>query len=142
MFSGPETHPRMKLSRSCLRLWIQGGCSTKSAVYQKGIASITSLVSKGTEAKWQPLHYMLTHKYGPRELKARVFAGTIQIRRCPQDTRFPEFKEITAFETNSMTKKVSAQCSTDPSKVSWGDFDMLQNLDMKADSLRLTKELG
>ena len=132
---------KIKVARNLLKCWLQGGGSTKSANYQKGFSQVAHKVVKGSESKWQPLHFMITQKYGMRELKARVFAGTIGIRACPQDKRFPEFREYTEYELNEISKKVGTSIQNDPAKVEWSDFQALQNLEIQhGQGLQLTRE--
>ena len=122
---------RNKNSRNLLKVWIQGGLTTNSKIYQESTLRLESKKTKGQSEQWQPLHYMLTHKYGPKELKARVQAGTIAIRQNPRDPRFPEFQEVTEFSSTSFSKTGTLELK--PSKtqaLSWSDFDQLQQLDV------------
>ena len=92
---------RNKNSRNLLKVWLQGGLTTNSKIYQESSLRLESTKTRGQAEQWQPLHYILTHKYGPKELKARVQAGTIAIRQNPEDPRFPEFQEVTEFSSTT-----------------------------------------
>ena len=58
------------------------------------------------EAEWMSLKKALD-VYGPKELKQRVHAGSIQTRSSPSDSRFPEFKVLT--EKDSVTVERTKQ---------------------------------
>ena len=88
---------------SSLKVFLQSGCSTKTAFWRKNITSFKAENIQSHTSNWQPMQFMLT-KYGGRELKARVLAGTIQVRACPADARFPEFKEILDSSTDRTVK--------------------------------------
>ena len=84
------------LSKALLKVWISSGCATKGKVYQTHVAKISNITKRGQLDQWQPLAWMST-KYGTRELKARVVAGSIQVRRNPLDPRFPEFLDQSEY---------------------------------------------
>jgi hypothetical protein len=123
------------MARSLLKVYIQGGCTTKCAPYMNAFGKYENLTSKGSEEKWQPLHYMLNHKYGPKELKARVIAGTIKVRANPRDTRFPEFQEVTDYHRSEDTKSKS-KTVTITEKTTWDDFKCLSDLEVKGQQLQ------
>ena len=115
---------------SLLKIWLQSGQSTKSSLWQDSVFELTSSKALGTTKVWQPLHYMLNHKYGQKELKARVQSGSIQIRANPRDPRFPEFCEISEFERQETQKSGKIQVKPKGQTISWNDFDELQKLDL------------
>ena len=117
-----------KKARILLVSWIQGGCSSKSTPYMEHISKYSTTHTKGNKAQWQPLHFMLNMKYGPRELKARVLAGTIAVRKCPADERFPEFLDVADYETTE-AKKEMAKIVSSTAKCSWSDFKVLAELE-------------
>ena len=86
------------LSKALLKVWISSGCTTKGKVYQTHVAKISNITKRGQLDQWQPLAWMST-KYGTRELKARVVAGSVQVRRNPLDPRFPEFLDQSDTQT-------------------------------------------
>ena len=112
-----------------LKVWLQGGQSTKNSLWQDSLFKIKSIRSHGTTETWQPLHYMLTHKYGKAELKARVEMGTIKIRASPEDARFPEFCEVNNFTEKRTTKSGEINIKPKEQKIEWNDFERLQNLE-------------
>ena len=126
--SGAGKH---KTSRAMLKVFIQAGLTTKSPLYQDAFAKVSTKLSAGTTKKWQPLHYMLQHKYGIRELKARVLAGTIAIRACPDDARFPEFCEVNAWADERSSKETSTTIQSHRMQgASWEDFSALQQVEV------------
>ena len=118
---------------SLLKVWLQGGQSTKNSLWQESFFKIKSIRSHGTKETWQPLHYMLTHKYGKAELKARVEAGTIKIRASPEDARFPEFCEVNNFTEKRTTRSGEIGIKPKDQKIEWNDFERLQNLEVSGD---------
>ena len=45
---------------SLLKVWLQGGQSTKNSLWQESLFKIKSIRSHGTKETWQPLHYTLS----------------------------------------------------------------------------------
>jgi len=124
-----------KKARTLLISWLQGGCSSKSTPYMEHMSKYSTSHAKGLKTKWQPLHYMLQVKYGARELKARVLAGTISVRKNPADERFPEFLDVADYETQE-AKKEMAKMVQNSAKCSWSDFKVLNDLENKNQELR------
>ena len=116
-----------KVARALLKMWIKGGRSTKTTVYEELTAQVAERTSRGTKEEWQPLHYMLQHRYGPRQLKAMVTAGTVSIRKNPRDPRFPEFLDCSDF-THQSTERLRAKMAQVKGRAEWDDFDSLANL--------------
>ena len=120
-----------RVSRALLKVWIQSGATTKNPVCQDAFLNISSKHEKGKTEVWQPLHYMLNHKFGMRELKARVISGSIEIRANPHDHRFPEFCEVTEYSKKSVSKKTSIHIKSKGEAISWNDFDQLQKMELE-----------
>lgn len=121
---------RNRNARSLLKVWLQSGMTTRNSLYQDASLQIQSKREKGETEVWQPLHYMLTHKYGPKELKARVLSGSIAIRANPKDPRFPEFCEVTEYTQRSVAKTGTLNMKTKTQSINWSDFDQLQKLEL------------
>lgn len=118
-----------KNSRTLLKIFVKTGCTTKTDTYQKGLSAVSKIVKKGSSKKWKPLYYLLNTYYGPRELKARVLAGTIAVRPSPRDSRFPEFCLEEDFEKEEI-EKVSSASYKAKVKADWASFKDLQDLDL------------
>ena len=122
------------LSKALLKVWISSGCTRKGKVYQTHVAKIANITKRGQLDQWQPLAWMST-KYGTRELKARVVAGSIQVRRNPLDPRFPEFLDQSEYldcaTTTEKSKNVSAE-----GEAAWSDFESLANIDNKGQKIQ------
>ncbi len=126
---------KVKTSRSLLKVFIQAGLTTKSPLYQDAFAKVSTKLSAGKTKVWQPLHYMLQHKFGLKELKARVLAGTIAIRACPEDSRFPEFCEVSSLADERTSKETSTTIQSHKMQgASWEDFSALQQVELSAGS--------
>ena len=124
-----------KTSRSLLKVFIQSGLTTKSPLYQDAFAKVSTKLSAGQTKVWQPLHYMLQHKFGLKELKARVLAGTIAIRACPDDPRFPEFCEVSNWADERTSKETSTTIQSHKMQgASWEDFTALQQVELSGGS--------
>lgn len=122
-----------------LRVYLQSGCTTKAIPYITMKGAIENRMTVGSAEKWQPLHYMLSHKYGPQELKARVIAGTIKVRACPSDSRFPEFLEITQYKLDE-TNKTKLHSISIQEKSTWDNFSCLANLENEGQQLVFSKQ--
>ncbi len=122
---------KIKTSRSLLKVFIQSGLTTKSPLYQDAFAKVSTKLSTGKTKVWQPLHYMLQHKFGLKELKARVLAGTIAIRACPDDPRFPEFCEVSNWADERTSKETATTIQSHKMQgASWEDFTALQQVEL------------
>ena len=117
-----------KTARNLLKVYIKGGCSTKSEPFQNVMESIKKMKSSGVTTKWKPLHYMLSQMYGVKELKARCLAGTILVRACPDDPRFPEFAEKVDYSKEE-TQRVSGVNYKNKAKADWDSFHSLVKID-------------
>ncbi len=118
-----------KNSRTLLKIFVKTGLTTKSDIYQKSLTAVSKVLKKGSSKKWKPLYYLLNTYYGPRELKARVLAGTIAVRPSPRDSRFPEFCLEEDFEAEEI-EKVSSASYKAKVKADWASFKDLQELDL------------
>ena len=83
----------LQKKRACLRAWMLGQMSCKSSEYIEAQQSMAVSKRHIAEAEWMSLKKALD-VYGPKELKQRVHAGSIQTRSSPSDSRFPEFKVL------------------------------------------------
>ena len=129
--NGPGKIAKVQAS---LRIVVQSGCSTKTTIWKKNVSSFRSETVKEQLSNWQPMQFMLT-KYGQKELKARVLAGTMQVRACPADPRFPEFKEV----VDSSTERSVKVDDTIQEHAGKGNFEGFQFLaDMKNTGQKLT----
>ena len=124
---------KISKSRQLLKIWIQSGGTTRNALYQEAFMDISSSHEKGRTEIWQPLHYMLNHKFGMKELKARVLSGSIAIRANPKDPRFAEFCEETEFVKKSVCRTNTLHVKGKGAEMVWTDFDHLQKMDIEAD---------
>jgi hypothetical protein len=126
---------KVKTSRHLLKVFIQSGLTTKSPLYQDAFAKVSTKLSAGQTKVWQPLHYMLQHKFGLKELKARVLAGTIAIRACPDDPRFPEFCEVSNWADERTSKETATTIQSHKMQgASWEDFTALQQVELSGGS--------
>ena len=57
-----------------------------------------------------------------------MLAGTIAVRKCPADERFPEFLDVADYETTE-AKKEMAKIVSSTAKCSWSDFKVLAELE-------------
>ena len=117
-----------KKANSCLKVYLKTGGNTKDVLFQDLVTKV--YCSKDLEEKtiWQPLNYML-QRYGMKELKARVLAGTIECRKNPHDPRFPEFRELLESSSRKLTHENTTQVKTSR-KASSKDFYALANMNM------------
>ena len=127
-----------KIARDLLKIWVKSGCNSKAATYQKNITSIASSTKRGTSDMWQPLHYMLNHRYGPKQLKAMVASHAILVRRNPRDPRFPEFLDTTDY-MNSSTEQSKVRAATIKDKALWEDFEMLTKMENTGQQIQFLK---
>lgn len=118
-----------KNCRTLLKIFVKSGLTTKSDYWQKSLTAVSKVVKKGSSRKRKPLFYLLNTYYGPRELKARVLAGTIAVRPSPRDSRFPEFCLEEDFEAEEI-EKVSSASYKAKVKADWASFKELQELDL------------
>lgn len=130
---GGRTH-----ANKLLRVYRQSGCTTKAVPYQTMRGAIEERSTLGSSEKWQPLHYMLSHKYGPQELKARVIAGTIKVRPCSSDNRFSEFLEVTDYSRDE-TRKVKTKTISIQDKTTWDSFSCLAQMENTGQRLVFSK---
>jgi hypothetical protein len=123
-----------KMSKTMLKIWISGGCTTKGQVYQNHLTKISDTEHKGSKAIWQPLQMMIT-KYGVPELKARVDSGSIKVRRNEGDPRFPEFLDVSQYSDSRTTTEKSKDIQA-KGKADWSDFNCLANIANKRQRLQ------
>ncbi len=93
-----------KKAQCLLKVWLKCGGDCKDALWSQAHTQLTRTSSSSQQASWRPLQYMLTYM-GPKELKARVTAGTVLMRASPSDQRFPEFQEVTHSTTETTSKE-------------------------------------
>ena len=79
-------------SRQGLKVFLKSG-TTKSAEHRSLMASLSNKVTNSVEEEWLSLAEAQA-KWGRKELGARILTGTILVRHCPDDPRFPEFKAV------------------------------------------------
>lgn len=93
--------------RKLLYGWAQSD-QTCGEQYRKYMHQISLVKSSGVKEKWLTTAQAVS-TWGKDELWARVKAGTISARKCPQDPRFYEFKNVqqVAKTEASHTKKTS-----------------------------------
>ena len=121
-----------KKANACLKVYLKTGGNTKDAMFQDLVTKVYGTKSMEEKAAWQPLNYMLT-RYGMKELKARVLAGTIECRKNPHDPRFPEFRELLETEARSIVHENSSQVKSSR-KAGASEFLALAN--MKFDEMQ------
>ena len=92
-------------SRQSLKVFIKTG-STKSAEHRSLMASLTNTTTHSYEQEWLSPNEALS-KWGKRELQARVLAGTITCRNCPDDPRFPEFRAVKEKKEDKIIDRTS-----------------------------------
>jgi len=80
-----------------LKCFLQSGGTTKGEFYTDHLASVSVTKTYKNQGTWRPLKYMLD-KFGKHELQSRCEAGTIAMRKNPDDPRFAQFKEIEESE--------------------------------------------
>ena len=118
-----------KKANACLKVFLKAGGNTKDAMFQDLVTRVYGTKSMEEKAVWQPLNYMLT-RYGLKELKARVLAGTVERRKNPHDPRFPEFRELLETEARSLVHENSSQVK---SSRKTGSNEFLAMANMKFD---------
>lgn len=97
-----------KKANHCLKVYLKTGGNTKDALFQDLVTKVYSSTALQEKNTWQPLNYML-QRYGMKELKARVLAGTIDCRQNPHDSRFPEFRELLESSSRNITHENTTQ---------------------------------
>lgn len=97
-----------KKANHCLKVYLKTGGNTKDVLFQDLVTKVYSSTALQEKNTWQPLNYML-QRYGMKELKARVLAGTIDCRPNPHDPRFPEFKELLESSSRNITQENTTQ---------------------------------
>ena len=122
-------HGSRKKSVKCLKVYLKTGGNTKDALFQDLVTKVSG--TRGFEEKsvWQPLNYML-QKFGMKELKARVLAGTIECRKNPHDPRFPEFREFLESSSRAVLHEKSTEVNM-KKKATLKDFNAIANMDLK-----------
>lgn len=118
-----------KKSLTCLKAYLKTGGNTKDALFQDLVTKVYATKAHEEKEVRQPLNYML-QRYGMKELKARVLAGTIDCRKNPYDPRFPEFRELLESSSRKITHENSSQVKT-TKKASSKDFYALANMDLQ-----------
>ena len=97
-----------KKANHCLKVYLKTGGNTKDVLFQDLVTKVYSSTALQEKNTWQPLNYML-QRYGMKELKARVLAGTIDCRQNPHDSRFPEFRELLESSSRNITQENTTQ---------------------------------
>jgi hypothetical protein len=97
-----------KKANHCLKVYLKTGGNTKDVLFQDLVTKVYSSTALQEKNTWQPLNYML-QRYGMKELKARVLAGTIDCRPNPHDPRFPEFRELLESSSRNITQENTTQ---------------------------------
>ena len=97
-----------KKANHCLKVYLKTGGNTKDVLFQDLVTKVYSSIALQEKNTWQPLNYML-QRYGMKELKARVLAGTIDCIPNPHDPRFPEFKELLESSSRNITQENTTQ---------------------------------
>jgi len=118
-----------KKAGNCLKVYLKAGGTTKDSTFQDLVTRVYSTKNFEEKSVWQPGNYML-QKFGMKELKARVLAGTIECRKNPHDPRFPEFRELLESSARKITHENTSQTKTQK-KVSASDFLALSNMDLQ-----------
>lgn len=118
-----------KKSLNCLKVYLKTGGNTKDALFQDLVTRVYATKDFEEKSVWQPLNYML-QRYGMKELKARVLAGTIECRKNPHDARFPEFRELLESSSRKITHENTSQVKTSK-KATSKDFFALANMDLQ-----------
>ena len=78
--------------RKLLYGWVMSD-KTCGEQYREYMLKVNFVKTSGVKEKW-PTSQQALATWGKDELWARVKAGTIAARKCPQDTRFWEFKNL------------------------------------------------
>jgi hypothetical protein len=97
-----------KKANHCLKVYLKTGGNTKDVLFQDLVTKVYSSTALQEKNTWQPLNYML-QRYGMKELKARVLAGTVDCRQNPHDSRFPEFRELLESSSRNITQENTTQ---------------------------------
>ena len=116
---------RNQKALSLMKVYLKLG-STKHPAWVQSMASLRTSESYKETEEWIPLEGALK-KFGPTELKARVQAGTIQVRKSPTDNRFPEFLDSQQVFSKK-TEVEKARTGTMDEKCKWEDFAALSKL--------------
>ena len=117
-----------KKANHCLKVYLKTGGNTKDVLFQDLVTKVYSSTALQEKNTWQPLNYML-QRYGMKELKARVLAGTIDCRPNPHDPRFPEFKELLESSSRNITQENTTQVKG-TRKATSQEFFALANMKM------------
>ena len=88
--------------RKLLFNWVQSD-KTCGDRYREYIQKISLVKTEGVKQKWLTSQQALA-TYGKEELWSRVKSGTILARRCPQDSRFWEFRSCQEMSRTEVTK--------------------------------------
>ena len=86
-----------------LKIFLKSGGSTKNSLWKENCQGLANSEGFKTEEKWLTLEEAL-RKWGKNELKARVLAHTIVVRKDNRDPRFPQFQEVAESRTQEVTK--------------------------------------
>lgn len=119
---------RNQKALSLMKVYLKVG-STKHPAWMQSMASLRTSESYKETEQWIPLEGALK-KYGATELKARVEAGTIQVRRSLTDSRFPEFLDEQQVYSRK-TEHEKTRTGTLDQKCKWEDFAALSKLKVK-----------
>lgn len=117
-----------KKANHCLKVYLKTGGNTKDVLFQDLVTKVYSSTALQEKNTWQPLNYML-QRYGMKELKARVLAGTIDCRQNPHDSRFPEFRELLESSSRNITQENTTQVKG-TRKATSQEFFALANMKM------------
>jgi hypothetical protein len=117
-----------KKAVSCLKVYLKSGGNTKDAPFQNLVTSVFATRELEEKAAWQPLNFMV-QRYGVKELKARVLAGTIECRKNPSDPRFPEFRDLVESDMRKITKQDTSSVQV-TKKASSADFLAMANMEV------------
>ena len=123
-----QGHGRNQKAASLVKLYIKTG-STKSPAFMDHLVTLRNEEVYKEVEKWIPFESMKT-KYGPTELKARVQAGTVEVRKSASDPRFPEFRDVETSKINASTK-TKEKSGKVHSKATWSEFKMLEGYDLQ-----------